>query len=171
MKNNGIIKKIGLLLVLVGLLFCFSNSTAIANPTLPSRCTIASALAGNPVLDVANNSSANCANIQIYAYNGYPAQIFELVYVENEWYKIVHTSSGKLLDVTGAQVASGVNVQIYEPTGSDAQLWKFIPANGGYYIQNKLGYYLDVQNGTAQSGTNVWVWGKKWYNSSNLEFK
>ncbi len=151
-------KKLCLLFVLVSLLSCFSSSTAIANTTLPNRCTIGSALNSNLVLDITNNSSENCANVQIYANNGSAAQIFDLVHVENDWYKIVHVSSGKLIDVTGAQKASGVNVQIYEPTGSDAQLWKFIPTTGGYYIQNKLGYYLDVQNGTAQSGTNVWVY-------------
>ena len=160
MKNNSIVKKLCLVLVAISLLCCFSISTAMANTVLPTRCTIASSLAGNPVLDVADNSSANCANVQIYSYNGYPAQIFELVHVENEWYRIVHVSSGKFLDVAGAVVDKGVNVQIYENTGSDAQLWKFIPTNGGYYIQNKLGYYLDVYGGNAQNGTNVWVWKK-----------
>ncbi len=157
---KSITKKLGLLFVLLSLLCCFSVSTAMADTTLPSRCTIASALGGNLVLDVEYNSSENCANVQIYSHHGGGAQIFDIVHVENEWYRIVHASSGKFLDVAGAVVDSGVNVQIYENTGSNAQLWKFIPTDGGYYIQNKLGYYLDVCNGTAQNGTNVWVWGK-----------
>ena len=163
---NSITKKFAFVLVFVSLLCCFSTSTAMANTTLPSRCTIASALEGNLVLDVAYNSSENGTNVQVYSHHGGAAQIFDIVHVENEWYRIVHASSGKFLDVAGAVVDKGVNVQIYENTGSDAQLWKFIPTEGGYYIQNKLGYYLDVYNGTAQNGTNVWVWTK---NGSNAQ--
>ena len=41
---------------------------------------------------------------------------------------------------------------------NNAQLWRFIKTQWGYYIQSKLRYYLDVQGGAAQAGTNVWVY-------------
>lgn len=121
--------------------------------------TIVSRLGDNLALDVSSNSTANYANIQVYAANNSGAQIFQITPVKNGWYKIIHIHSRKAVDVSGGSSASGTNVQLYQWNGSDAQLWRFQSnGNGGYYIQNKLGCYLDVYNGKSASGTNVWTY-------------
>ena len=47
------------------------------------------------------------------------------------------------------------NVIQFDYHGGSGQLWRFIPAgNGYYYIQSKLGLYLDVA-GKAANSTNI----------------
>ena len=118
--------------------------------------TIQTALNNDRVLDVTSASSANGANIQIYACNDTLAQKFKITAVKGGYYKIENVSSGKVLDVANGSRASGANVQQYSWNGTDAQLWRFMNAgNGKYYIQSKLGTVLDVKNGGTNSGNNV----------------
>ena len=118
--------------------------------------TIQTALNNDRVLDVTSASSANGANIQIYACNDTLAQKFKITAVTGGYYKIENVSSGKVLDVANGSRASGANVQQYSWNGTDGQLWRFMNAgNGKYYIQSKLGTVLDVKNGGTNSGNNV----------------
>ena len=134
--------------------------------------TIATALNRNLVLDVSSNATHNGANIQIWSANQSTAQQFRISRVTGQWYKIIHTRSGKAIDVENGNSASQTNVQLYEYNGTAAQLWRFIPYSGGYLIQNKLGKYLDVSGGNGTSGANVWVYNcnrssaQIWYLSS-----
>lgn len=128
--------------------------------TLNGVYTFYTALGGNLVLDVSNNSSANGANFQLYTANGTGAQSFQVIPVDGEWCKIVHIASGKVLDVAGGNAASQTNAQLWEDNGSAAQQFRFIPWNGGYLIQNRLGCFLDVQGGNAAAGNNVWMYSE-----------
>ena len=113
----------------------------------------------NKCLDVHGLGTANGTNIEICSYNGGNNQKFNVTHVSNGWHKIIDVNSGKAIDVTGGVKGSNVNVQLYGWNGTDAQLWKFISAGSGYYyIQNKLGYYLDVYNNQTADGTNVIVY-------------
>ena len=70
--------------------------------------------AANPtqVIDVATNSSANGANIEVYEDYGGDAQIWDVWRNDDGTYLIKNAASGKALDVAGGVAASGTNVQL-----------------------------------------------------------
>ncbi len=130
------------------------NGANIANGTYLIRTAM-----NNKCLDVHGLNTANGTNIEICSYNGGNNQKFNVTYVSNGWYKLIDVNSGKAVDVAGGVKKSNVNVQLYQWNGSDAQLWRFASAGNGYfYIQNRLGYYLDVYNNQTADGTNVIVY-------------
>lgn len=141
-------------------------------------------MTGGISLDVANGSSANGTNIQIYTNNGQSAQNFAITAADdNGGYYITTEVSGfsSCLDVSGASTASGANVLEYTKKGSDNQIWYFEEApwpssgsssssssssssnlisDGWYYIKNvHSGLYVDVAGGTDADFTNVQQWG------------
>lgn len=155
---SGIAKK--LICIILCLTLCPSPvSASSAGINIPAgNYVIVSDLGNNLVLDVSCNGTSNKSNIQVYSANNSTAQIFQLIKVSGDWYKIMHTHSGRVLDISGGSKKAKGNVQLYDWNGSNAQLWKLIPnGNGGCYIQSKLGTYLDVSNGTARPSTNVWA--------------
>ena len=119
-----------------------------------------SALNSNKCVDVSNNLNADNTNVHLYTRNGSAAQKFTVVKVSGPYYKIIHTSSGKVLDAWGGSSAGNQsNVSIYGFHGGDNQLWSFESAgNGYYYIVNKKRYYLDVSGGNTADGTNIWIY-------------
>lgn len=118
--------------------------------------TVQSALSDNKVLDIANGSTENGANLQIFDKNGTMAQNFEIKLVSDKEYEIISQKSGKALDVAGGSSLSGTNVWQYDRNNSNAQRWHFVNAgNGYYYIESNLGTVLDVSNGDVKNGTNV----------------
>mgnify|MGYP005759527933 CR=1 FL=1 len=138
--------------------------------------TIQSSLNTSRVLDIANGSTANGANVWIYTANSTNAQKFSITAVSDGYYKIQSVNSGKVLDVANGSSLAGANVQQYTWNGSDAQLWRFIDAgNGEYYIQSKLGTALDVSGGVSAAGTNVQVYtlnnttSQKWKLNTNTQ--
>ncbi|MBR0283080.1 MAG: RICIN domain-containing protein, partial [Oscillibacter sp.] len=124
------------------------------------RYYISTALKNNMLLDVGGGATKNGTNVRIYSANRTDAQDFTIQHVKGEWYVIKHTASGKVLDVAGKSPRSGTNVFLWEYLGADNQLWGFIPKNGGYMIQSKLGTYLDVCGAGTRDGTNVWAYEK-----------
>ncbi len=80
------------------------------------------------MLDVANGSDTNAANIQVYSVNGMSAQAFKLVKTsQNNVYGIVTkcSSDNKGLDVANKEVVDGANVQQYDYYGGANQTWVF----------------------------------------------
>lgn len=124
--------------------------------------TIVSALDKNKVLDVANGSVANHANIQLYSRNGSEAQKFRITYLGNGYYKIASVKSGKVLDVQNAANCDGANIQQYQWTNNPAQLWKIQDAgNGYYYFVSGLGTrVLDISGAKSSDGTNIQIYTK-----------
>lgn len=123
---------------------------------------IASALDTNQVLDVANGSHSNGANIQLYQKNGSDAQLFKIVKSsEDGYYCIINKGSGKALDVQGGGTESGTNVQLYTPNDSQAQQWKFYLAyesDESVSIMAHCGKFLDASGGNSSNGTNIWIY-------------
>ncbi|MCF2557955.1 RICIN domain-containing protein [Fournierella massiliensis] len=119
--------------------------------------TIRAAVGTNQVLDISGASTADGANVQIYADNGSAAQQFVIYPANDGYYTIQNVGSGKVLDVKDASAHLGANVQQWTENGSSAQQWRFISAGKGYYyIQSRAnGLYLDIQGGSPASGTNV----------------
>lgn len=123
----------------------------------------ASGLTGALVLDVADGSAANGANVQLYTYNNSPAQRFALREaartVEDGLYEVrTLAAPDKGLDIAGASSANGANVQIYTANGSAAQRFAvaYDEASGYYTLRNVAsGKLLDVTNASPDDGANV----------------
>ena len=89
-------------------------------------------MTGGISLDVANGSSDNNTNIQIYTNNGYSAQNFDIIAADsNSGYYIATqvTDFASCLDVASASTSSGANVLQYTYKGSDNQIWYFEQAS------------------------------------------
>ena len=74
-------------------------------------------------------------------------------------YKIASAANNNyVLDVAGGSKAAGANIQLYQSNNSNAQRFLMIYKGNGYYeIQNVLSLMdLEVRNGSASSGANVW---------------
>ena len=113
----------------------------------------------NKVMDVANGSIEDNANIQLFDLNYSNAQKFEITKLENDYYKIINVNSGKSLDVANGTTDNGTNLQLYTWNDSAAQHWKFIDYENGYYaIQSELGNYIHVANGQTANATNIHLW-------------
>lgn len=112
------------------------------------------------VLDIANGSKANGANVQLYQANDTSAQTFRIYAAGDGYYVIQNEASGKVLDVSGAGTAPQTNVQQWAQNGSAAQQWRFVDAGSGYYyIQSRCnGLYLDVSGGSTANGANIQVY-------------
>ncbi|MBR5021015.1 MAG: RICIN domain-containing protein [Oscillospiraceae bacterium] len=87
-------------------------------------------------------------------------------------YIIVSGLNGnKVVDVNGASNDNCANVQLWTRNGSGAQIFRLTYNPGGWYtiINVQSGKALDVSNGTAKCGQNVWQYevngtnAQKWY--------
>lgn len=110
------------------------------------------------VLDVADGSTANGANVQVWPSNGTAAQKFRFTCDSDGFYTITNLKSGKALDCASGSVLPGTNVQQWSSYGGDAQKWVVrVNADGSYSLICKAnGLALDI-DGTA-SGSNARGW-------------
>lgn len=109
------------------------------------------------VLDIHGASKENKANLEIYGRNAGKNQKFKIEYLNNGYYKIEATHSGKLLTVRDSSIVGGANVEQDANKDIDAQKWVIKDAgNGYYYIISKCNnLYLDIHGGEAKDGTNI----------------
>ena len=120
--------------------------------------SISSKVNNNFALSVKNADKSNKANIQLGIKSGYgsPQMVFKISSCGGGYYKVSAMHSGKFLDVAGASNKAGANLQQYQNNTSNGQRWKFISDGSGYYyIQSKLGTYINAVNGKAFNGNNV----------------
>lgn len=76
--------------------------------------------------------------------------------LNNGWYYIKNTNSGKYLQVANNTGANGTNVEIGTGRGAEAQKWYLTNSDNGYVtLKNGLGYMLDVRYGTNEDGENI----------------
>ena len=114
----------------------------------------------NYVLDVAEASKDNGANVQVWENFNSLQQMFKIQYDQNGYYKITNFNSKKVLDVYCALNKEGTNVQQYQSNNSDAQKWeiKLSEDKSSYYIISKCnGLYLNVEGEKVKNGANVEV--------------
>ena len=144
----------------------FRKSSALTNAVAQGSAvsngfyTIASALPGSGVLDVADGSQANSANVQLFGSNNTFAQKAKVSKAVSNLYTIEFTNSGKLLDVVNGSTKSGANVQQYASNSTLAQMWYFKknPSTGLYEIVSAgSGLVLNVAGGKASNGANVCI--------------
>ena len=110
-------------------------------------------------LDLANGSTKDGANLQVYTAHTGTAQSFGIAATGKGSYTIKPICSGLLLDISGNRTANGTNVQQWSNTGGTGQRWVFQDAGGGwYYIRSTSGMYLDVEGASSAAQTNVHAW-------------
>jgi hypothetical protein len=108
------------------------------------------------VLDVADGSADDGANVQLWSTNGSAAQHFRVTLNADGTYSIVNAATGKSLDIACASRLSGANLQMYRTNGTDAQKWAILPGEGGLKIRSVAsGLDLDAAGAVADRGTNV----------------
>lgn len=92
---------------------------------------------------------------------------FDVRYVGNGYYNLVHAASGKYLGVEGATVDNYGDIQLFAPDGSNSQKWCIVAQNSGYMLVNRhSGLVMDVDNGHTENATNV---RQHFYNGSNAQ--
>ena len=117
-----------------------------------------SGLDGNMCLDVANGSSLNNGNIQLYTVNGTDAQRFAIVGSGYGYFKVLSVNSMRAMHLKGNNAASGTNVVQYKAINSTAQKWRITwnDKTGGYQVQpSGKSTRLAVAGGKAVNGANV----------------
>ena len=133
-----------------------------------STYSIISALDDNLQLDVTNSNTSNGTNVRIYTKNNGNSQKFLFTEVEaiipektisDGTYKITMASNENyVIDISAASKENKANVQIWKYANVLQQKYKITYNGDGYYtIQNiNSKKVLDVANGSAVSGVNVW---------------
>lgn len=126
-----------------------------AEVSLPETVVTISPVYSSRVLDIANGSFANGANVQLYNANGTFAQKWRVYRTGAGTYRFQALVSGKYLGLSG----NNVTARIYAKDGS--QEWKVSIANGGYVLTNKkTGKALDVANGANAKGVNIQTYAR-----------
>ena len=123
------------------------------------------------VLDVANQSTANGANVQQWTWNNGANQQWNVTSLGNGQYSIAGVQSGKYLDVNAASTADGANVQIWQNTGGNNQKFTFTLTDSNYFRITAVhsGKVLDVASGSTADGANVQQW--TWTGGANQQWK
>ena len=148
-----------------------SSSQGVAERTsiVSGDYIINSSLAQNSVLDVSGGSDLDCANVQLYSYNGSNAQKWRVTVDGEGLASIQNIGSGKYLDAAGGSCSNGTNVWQYSGNGSLAQKWRILSNdNGTMRIVSALdnSTVVDITSGSSYDGTNVQLWHS---NSSNAQ--
>lgn len=122
--------------------------------------TIATSKKPSQVLDVSAGSTANGANVQLYAANRTDAQVWNVTHDSDGYVTFTNAKSGKVLDVSGASVKAGANVQQYASNRSYAQKWVAVKSGSVFKLVSGLSpdIVLDVSAGSTANGANVQTW-------------
>ncbi|MEQ8818839.1 MAG: RICIN domain-containing protein [Sumerlaeia bacterium] len=112
------------------------------------------------VLQVANTSTANGANVEQWSNTGSDFQKWDVVEVSGGYYRITNVGSGKSLDVSAVSTANGANVQQWDYVGGGNQEWALADVGSGYVSirarhSNKA---LDVSGISTANGGNIHQW-------------
>ena len=134
--------------------------------------TISTKLNSKYLLDIAEASRENGANVQLWENSDVIQQRFRLTYAGNGYYNITNINSRKVLDVDNGAGESGTNVKQYQLNGSTAQQWQIKDAeDGSYYIISRCnGLYLTVKDGTAENRANIQVEEENYSNAQKFIF-
>lgn len=117
---------------------------------------IKNSLDENMVLDVQSAMTDNGANIWLYNQNNTLAQQFEIIHVEDDYYKIKAEHSEKVMTADITEDDETANVYQSAWVEADTQLWKFVDSGEGtFYICSKTGKSLEIDGEEAQAKTNV----------------
>lgn len=111
-------------------------------------------------MEVANNGTANGANVRQWPANDCACQQWTLSNTGSGQYTLVGVGSGKNLDVASSNTADGANVAIWQSTGGNNQKFTFTPVTGGFYRITPVhsGKCVDVDGTSLTNGANIFQW-------------
>ncbi|MCI5950136.1 MAG: RICIN domain-containing protein [Parolsenella sp.] len=145
------------------------NQSVLANGTY----VIKAGKDQSKVLDVANASSENGANVQLYLSNSASSQRWVVKNVGDGYITLTNEGSGKALDISSALRRRGANVQQWEPNGTEAQRWVPVKnSDGSITLYSALGQnlVLDVFAGSTADGANLQIFNTDATQSQHFYF-
>lgn len=143
--------------------------TKLEEKTLDSGIyTITSALDQNKVLDIANGSSDNNTNIQLYTSNNTNAQKWYIT-KDNDGYYIIRSGLNSSLYLSNTENTSGAN--ILTSTKETKWIIEYVSDNEFYIISKDNGLYLNINNSTTSNGTNINILTRNESNAQKFSFK
>ncbi|TGE29164.1 family 43 glycosylhydrolase [Hymenobacter metallicola] len=89
---------------------------------------IASAVGAALAADVVNNSPANGAKLQLYAYSGIAGQRFKIERTNAGNYVVSSVNGGRVVEVPGCSATAGVQLALYDYLANNCQKWGIAPA-------------------------------------------
>ena len=125
------------------------------------------------VLDVADGSAKDGANVRLWSSNGTKAQRWTVSHDSKGYVTLRNVNSGKALDVKDGKAANGSNVQQYAPNSYRSQKWVAVRSGSVYKLVSALSpsMALDVKDGKAANGSNVQIYTANGYRSQQWTFK
>lgn len=111
------------------------------------------------VIDVANASLEDGANIWLYENNNTNAQKFQVIKRASH-VVLKNVNSGKCIDVTGGDFQSRTNVEQWVDNDTAAQAFDFIKIKDYVYMikSHNYNYAIDVANNIGQNGNNIMIY-------------
>ena len=128
-----------------------------ADPVRGVTYALHSSLNYGQVIDVADGSSSDGANIQSWASNDTGAQKW------NGTYRVINAANGKALDVKDGKAFAGANIQQYSWNGTAAQKWIIeYQGEGAFSLASMANRNLviEVSGGSAVNGSNIQLGAK-----------
>lgn len=139
----------------------------------PGNYAIVAGVGNRMVLDVSGGSTANGANVQLYASNATEAQRWSVQEDEQGFLTIRSMKTDKALDVASGLGAAGANVQQWEPNGTLAQKWVAVDeGNGCISLHSALdrSLVLDISSGSSANGANVQIYSSNKTSAQQFSF-
>lgn len=134
---------------------------------------IASTLDTNFGLDINDSNFQNGSNVQLSNNISDSRAIFNIHYLGDGYYKIIHKKSGKAVDAGDGGSKNGANIQLYDDNGSDYQKWIIKPSwnsNSFEIISKKSGLNVDITERNISNGTNIELYEKTTSGAQQFRF-
>lgn len=100
------------------------NLTPVGNGEYKITSTVGAGLAA----DVAGNSSANGAKLNLYPYSGAANQRFKIERASGGTYVLASVNGNRVVEVPACATTAGVQLALYDYLGNNCQKWAIAPA-------------------------------------------
>lgn len=134
-----------------------------ADPVRGVTYALHSSLNYGQVIDVADGSFSDGANIQSWASNDTGAQKWNVYQNGDGTYRVINAANGKALDVKDGKAFAGANIQQYSWNGTAAQKWIIeYQGEGAFSLASMANRNLviEVSGGSAVNGSNIQLGAK-----------
>ena len=123
------------------------------------------------LLEVADASTADGANVQQHSDTGHPCQEWSVQDWGNGEYALENVNSGQLLEVADGGTSDGDDVQQWPSNGYPNQRWYVVEnGDGTFRLENvNSGNVADVEGASTDDGANVLQWS--WNGGDNQKWR
>jgi PA14 domain/Ricin-type beta-trefoil lectin domain-like/PKD domain/Secretion system C-terminal sorting domain/Bacterial Ig-like domain (group 2) len=148
---------------------CTANAVKIikVNPVFdPEKCYTVMARHSGKVMEIAEHSTANGANIQQGAWGYSRRQVWRFKSLSGA-YILTNGYSGKAVTVKGSSPDDGANIEQSQNTYANNQIWYLAKNAEGYYtLRNGFsGKMVDVSGASTANGANILQWAANGQNN------